>query len=180
MGNESDEDAFGRRVRQERNLRGWTQADLAKRLLEEGVKLHPSAIAKIEDRDREDGKPRSIRLDEATAIARVFGRLVDEMYETPEERNRMLYHRLRGWLERLSEPADEGWVIRDQVNEAIDAVEDDDEERERLRGLLRTDYLDKIVTGLDLVEDYLGVLNHPSRLWTLATPRKADEDDSEA
>lgn len=174
MGNESNEDSFGRRVRQERNLRGWTQADLAKRLSEEGLKLHPSAIAKIEDRDRGDGKPRSIRLDEAAAIARVFGRLVDEMFETPEERKRMLYHRIRGWLERLSEPAEEGEAIKFEVDEAINALEDETE-RDYMRGFLRTDYLDEVVTGLYAVEVYLGTLRHPSRSQVWPGDRSGDE-----
>ncbi|MGX6508254.1 helix-turn-helix transcriptional regulator [Rhodococcus sp. SJ-2] len=94
----SAEDRFGRRVRLEREARGWTQADLAKRIEVAGVSLHPSAIAKIELRDVE--KPRAIRLDEAQAIADAFGLFVDEMWETED-------HRIR-WLDNLIPILEEG------------------------------------------------------------------------
>lgn len=55
-----------------------TQADVA-RVLEEhqGLKLHATAIAKMEQRDA--SRPRVIRLSEAQAVAAVFGLTVDEM-----------------------------------------------------------------------------------------------------
>lgn len=71
------EDPFGRRLRYERERRGWTQADVAKRLAERGITLHPTAIAKIEQRDSR--RPRVIRLDEAAAIADIFGLSVNDM-----------------------------------------------------------------------------------------------------
>lgn len=67
----SAEDRFGKNVRNFRVLRRLTQAELAQRMGELGVHLHPSAIAKIETRDSE--RPRAIRLDEAEAIARALG-----------------------------------------------------------------------------------------------------------
>lgn len=58
-----------------------TQADVARVLeIEHGLKLHPTAIAKMEQRDVD--KPRAIRLFEARAIADVFGLTVDEMMAT--------------------------------------------------------------------------------------------------
>lgn len=74
MGSEdSAEWRFGQHVRIERERRGWTQAELAERLGRAGLQLHPSAIAKIEIREPKDGKPRAIRLNEATVIAKVLG-----------------------------------------------------------------------------------------------------------
>lgn len=75
------EDRFGRRLKFEREQRGMTQADVAGVLqAEHGLKLHPTAIAKMEQRDVD--KPRAIRLYEARAIADVFGLTVDEMMST--------------------------------------------------------------------------------------------------
>jgi transcriptional regulator with XRE-family HTH domain len=76
-GGEGSEDRFSRRVKFERESRGLSQADLAKLLSEKGLRAHPTTIAKIESRDTD--RPRSIRLDEAVALAEVFGTSVDEL-----------------------------------------------------------------------------------------------------
>ena len=86
----------------------------------------------------------------------------------------MLYHRIRVWLERLSEPAEEGEAIKFEVDEAISALEDETE-RDYMRGFLRTDYLEKVVTGLYAVEEYLGTLRHPSRSQVWPGDRSGDE-----
>ncbi len=77
------EDRFGARVKHEREVRGWSQADLADRLTAENVKAYPTTIAKIETRSAE--RPRSIRLDEATALARIFGASLDDLVGQPSE-----------------------------------------------------------------------------------------------
>jgi len=71
-------------MRRERERRGWTQAELAAKLAEVGVNQHPSAIAKIEL--REVVRPRTIRLDEAQAIAYVLGLPLEEMSRTSIDR----------------------------------------------------------------------------------------------
>jgi len=78
----STEDRFGRRLRMEREQRGWTQADVATRLDRMGMKLHSTAIAKMEQRDVQ--RPRAIRLSEAQAIAELFNMTLDEMLSTPD------------------------------------------------------------------------------------------------
>lgn len=65
------EEHFARRIRAERQARGWTQAELAERLKEHGVDLHFTAIAKIEQPD--PARQRAIRLNEAAALAQTFG-----------------------------------------------------------------------------------------------------------
>jgi len=80
---ETPEDRFGLRVKHEREVRGWSQADLADRLTAEGAKAYPTTIAKIETRSAE--RPRSIRLDEATALARIFGASIDDLVGQPSE-----------------------------------------------------------------------------------------------
>jgi transcriptional regulator with XRE-family HTH domain len=92
----SPETRFGERVRQERESRGWTQAQLAARLADEGIHLHPSAIAKIEDRHAD--RPRMIRLDEASAFATVFGTTVDAMTHPPKNEAMRLFFAIRELL----------------------------------------------------------------------------------
>lgn len=65
------EDRFGRNLRRLREKAGLSQAELAQKLKDYGVVLHPSAIAKIEARDVSN--PRTIRLNEADALARALG-----------------------------------------------------------------------------------------------------------
>ncbi|EFV91668.1 hypothetical protein ES5_09867 [Dietzia cinnamea P4] len=160
MGNDSDEDRFGKRVRDERLLNGWTQAQLAEKLLEEGIKLHPSAIAKIEDRG--GAKPRAIRLEEAAALARVFGRRLDEMYEDDEHRVRSIGTRLFVWLNRLEEELADGSALRDEIEVLLQGAEDP-ERRGHLEGFFVTDRIDRILEVADVVETAAGQLRHPSR-----------------
>lgn len=54
---------FARQIAAHRRQRGWTTADLAARLGELGVKLHPTAITRVE----KDG--RGVSLDESLAFA---------------------------------------------------------------------------------------------------------------
>lgn len=58
-----------RRVRHEREQRGWSTAELARRVTEEGVLMRQSSVWDIENRT----PPRRITLGEALALVRVFG-----------------------------------------------------------------------------------------------------------
>jgi len=75
------EDRLGQRVRQEREVRGWSQNELAQRLESIGIKLHFSAIAKMEARDVTT--PRTFRLAEAWALAAVFDMTLEELLDAP-------------------------------------------------------------------------------------------------
>jgi transcriptional regulator with XRE-family HTH domain len=68
---------FGKRVRDERERRGWSQEELAKRLTERGIPVYSSTIAKIEA----EKKPRAARLGEAVAIADLFELSVDALLD---------------------------------------------------------------------------------------------------
>lgn len=58
---------FSKRVKQERERRKWSQADLATRLKFKGLKgIYPTTIAKIESGER------AVRVDEAAALADLF------------------------------------------------------------------------------------------------------------
>ena len=75
------ERVFARRMKRERQRRGWRQEDLATRLAEASVDLHPSTIAKMErEPDPDKGiTPRMIRLNEAFAISRALRLSIDQM-----------------------------------------------------------------------------------------------------
>ncbi|MGH6683963.1 MAG: helix-turn-helix transcriptional regulator [Pseudolabrys sp.] len=68
MGRQSaSETRFRERVRDERERRKWSQADLAKMLKDKGIhSIYPTTIAKIESGER------AVRIDEAAAIADLF------------------------------------------------------------------------------------------------------------
>lgn len=68
---------FGGRLRAERERRGWTQAELAKRLTAAGWPVNPTVLAKIEAARPSDR--RSVKIDEALAVAEVFGLSLDSL-----------------------------------------------------------------------------------------------------
>lgn len=73
------EDMAARRIAYERERRGWSTAELARRMTEAGVPVNQSAIYKIEK-----GTPRrTISLDEARALAQIFGLSSVEELATP-------------------------------------------------------------------------------------------------
>ena len=59
-------DYFSKRLRKEREHRGWSQAYMAKLLSDKGIPAIATTIAKIEAGDR------AVRIDEATGIADLF------------------------------------------------------------------------------------------------------------
>jgi ribosome-binding protein aMBF1 (putative translation factor) len=67
------EDHFAKRLRAEREHRGWSQAEMAKMLSDRGIPMDWTTIAKVEKNDR------SVRIDEAAGIADLFGTSVDEL-----------------------------------------------------------------------------------------------------
>ena len=70
---ERTKDYFRKRLKSERDRSGWSQADMAKRLSDNGIPMHSTTIAKIEAGDRE------VRIDEATGIADLFDVSLDAL-----------------------------------------------------------------------------------------------------
>ena len=67
---------FGKRVKKERDHRGWSQAEMAKMLSDNGIQpMHPTTIAKIEM------GMRSVRINEAVGIANLFATSLDELLD---------------------------------------------------------------------------------------------------
>jgi transcriptional regulator with XRE-family HTH domain len=77
MGSEKwTDERFGKRVKHERDLRGWSQAEMAQMLSDNGIQpIHPTTIAKIE------GGTRSVRINEALGIANLFEASLDELLD---------------------------------------------------------------------------------------------------
>lgn len=77
------ENLAARRIEWERSRRGWSREELARRVSEAGSPLNQSAVQKIER-----GTPRrTISLDEALALAEVFGygESIETLWSVPEE-----------------------------------------------------------------------------------------------
>jgi transcriptional regulator with XRE-family HTH domain len=68
---------FGRRLRAERERRGWTQVELAERLADAGWPVNPTVLAKVESAN--EGVQRSLKVDEALAVAEVFEMSLDSL-----------------------------------------------------------------------------------------------------
>jgi transcriptional regulator with XRE-family HTH domain len=67
------EDYFRNQLRDQREQKHWKQEDLADKLSAKGIPMHWTTVAKIEKGSR------SVRIDEAAAIADLFGISVDAM-----------------------------------------------------------------------------------------------------
>jgi transcriptional regulator with XRE-family HTH domain len=134
----SSEDQFGQRLRQERTRRGWTQAQVAEKLAEAGVVLHPSAIAKMETRDSE--RPRMITLNEAMAVARIFELSIDQMFTAAPAEFRELSSLCHEWREHVQEAERLGVRAYVKLEELCTAVS--------ARGMEATDGVE---AALDLV-----------------------------
>lgn len=74
------EENVARRIKMEREARGWSTATLAERLTEAGYPLNQSAVWRIES-----GEPRRrVNLDEAIGFAKVFDISLDNLVGPPE------------------------------------------------------------------------------------------------
>lgn len=74
------ENYLAARITQERERRGWSQSELARRLQATGANVHQTAISKIEKAATER---RAISVDEAIAFAKVFQIPLDELLLPP-------------------------------------------------------------------------------------------------
>lgn len=68
-------------VRDERTRRGWSTAELARRMTEAGCPISQSSVWDIENRK----PPRRISIGEAVALARVFGMSIQDLVQPPRD-----------------------------------------------------------------------------------------------
>lgn len=70
----NEDQHFAENVRRERNKRGWSQAEVARRLREVGLEqFHPTTVSRIENLDR------PVRLSEAALFAGIFDTTVAKL-----------------------------------------------------------------------------------------------------
>jgi transcriptional regulator with XRE-family HTH domain len=97
MGSEKWTDKhFGKRVKNERDHRGWSQADMAKKLSDHGIQpMHPTTVAKIEAGER------SVRINEAVGIADLFEISLDSLLGRKPRAERDLEYALGALLDAV-------------------------------------------------------------------------------
>jgi transcriptional regulator with XRE-family HTH domain len=76
---EGEENA-AQRLKMERESRGWSTAEVARRMSEAGFPINQSSVWRIESAD----PPRRINLDEAIGFAKVFGLTLEDLIGPPE------------------------------------------------------------------------------------------------
>ncbi|WP_431929838.1 helix-turn-helix domain-containing protein [Nonomuraea jabiensis] len=89
----SSEENVALRLAWEMRRRGWSQDRMAQELTNAGQPMHQSAISKIVN-SMPDGRRRTISVDEAIAMARVFGISVGELLRSPHGAEGRDLHRL--------------------------------------------------------------------------------------
>lgn len=109
----SEERDLARRMAYERDKRGWSNPELAKRMTSVGCPIDPSALYKIE---RGKPKPRKVEVDELAAMSIVFEIPVGELMRPPEQ---ALGQRARELVEQLHKDRQDALRAVRRINEAV-------------------------------------------------------------
>jgi transcriptional regulator with XRE-family HTH domain len=157
------ETKFGKRVRTERENREWSQKELADQMNRmqdpvAGTRTHVTTVAKIEAGDR------TVRLDEAVTLAKVFEVSLDWMLGTEQE------HDLAYALDRLTAAAQRSGVDAEKIAAALQTAEQDvtrHYDPEALRSVVRDGITD------DVKDMNLGNLRAMAMLLTSERGREA-------
>lgn len=106
---------FGKTIRARREQRGWSQADMAKMLLDRGVDpMHSTTVAKIEAGDR------SVRINEAVGIADLFDVSLDVLLGrgTGVQTNELAFQ-LRHLRDTARQSSDQVWASTETIREQL-------------------------------------------------------------
>src|SRR5215469_12232384 len=104
-----------KRVRWEREQRGWSTAELARRVTDAGMPIRQQAIWQIENRE----PPRRISLGEALALAEVFGISIYDLTEPP---GLLVTAEVRMYFDRASELITHLEAVYREALELLDRV----------------------------------------------------------
>lgn len=111
------EENVARRIKMEREARGWSTATLAERLTDAGYPLNQSAVWRIES-----GEPRRrVNLDEAIGFAKVFDVSLDNLVGPPEIAANAQVKQLMAEFAASWEKSVAARKETDQAREALDA-----------------------------------------------------------
>jgi transcriptional regulator with XRE-family HTH domain len=122
MGRQSPlETGFRERIKQQRDIRGWSQADLSKLLQRRGLEhIYPTTVAKIESGER------AVRIDEAAALADLFDVSIDALLGRDIRHGSNLAYTLRAVLSVARQSAQKTIAIADALAASrvdLDALE---------------------------------------------------------
>jgi transcriptional regulator with XRE-family HTH domain len=108
------ETRFRERVKQERDRRAWSQADLSELLQGRGLEhIYPTTVAKIESGER------AVRIDEATAIADLFEVSVDALLGRNVKQGSDLAYTLRSVQNIARQSAQQTAAIADTLDASL-------------------------------------------------------------
>jgi transcriptional regulator with XRE-family HTH domain len=110
------DDRFRKALSRLRDRDGLTQAQLAAELEHRGLSMHWTTVAKIEKGDR------SVRIDEAAAIADVFNVSVDALLGRSAPAGTDFMHALRGVLDAKEQARQAVSVHQRMLSEAADSL----------------------------------------------------------
>jgi transcriptional regulator with XRE-family HTH domain len=148
---EAADHQFGKRVRDERERREWSQEELAKRLTDKGIPVYASTIAKIES----EKKPRATRLGEAAGIADLFGVSLDSLLGRHTGLHSDLVFALRGLTDAARQSSAELNVIVVML-------------RRRLEDLAAFEFDGSDLVAVETVRAIKGLMDAAPALWKLA------------
>lgn len=105
------EETFGRRVKELRSARGWTQGDLAQRLTAAGYQMHQSTVAKMES------GVRPTNVGEIAALAAIFGVPIGHVFSSDPEGDVDIHATMARLFDR--------WESARQASLRADAIRDE-------------------------------------------------------
>lgn len=132
MGRKKWSDAsFGKRVQIERTNRGWSQAEMAKMLSDNGVEpMHPTTIAKIE------AGQRSVRINEALGIAELFEASIDSLLgRKPGTQSKEQEYALRLLRDTARQSSQNVFTAMETIREQLDDLPKDFDNADTLHTL---------------------------------------------